>query len=110
MAYVLHNVELSSHETFFCFVLGAKMSQNGRQNARCHQLKTTYRKDICLQTFTSIFKFANHRTKEAFVSPPNRALVDAFMLIDDVIDIFAVRDSRNRGRLHKNVQLKQGVV
>ena len=36
------------------------------------------------------FKFANHRTKQPFVSPANKALVGTLITIGDVIDILAI--------------------
>ena len=42
--------------------------------------------------FLLIFKFANHRTKEPFVSPTNKALVGTLITIGDIIDIFAIGD------------------
>ena len=41
--------------------------------------------------FRLIFKFANHRKKELFVSPANKALVGTLITIGDVIDIFAIK-------------------
>ena len=40
--------------------------------------------------FLLIFKFANNRTKEPFVSPANKALVGTLTTLGDVIDIFTI--------------------
>lgn len=51
----------------------------------CRSLSVLLNSDIqCLQTILLIFKFANHRTKEFFVSTANKPLVGTLMTIGDV--------------------------
>ena len=41
--------------------------------------------------FLLIFKFANNRTKEPFVSSANKALVGTLIAIGDTVDIFPIK-------------------
>ena len=41
--------------------------------------------------FLLIFKFANNRAKEPFVSPANKALVGTLVSIGEANDIFTIR-------------------
>ena len=41
--------------------------------------------------FLLIFKFANNRAKEPFVSPVNKALVGTLVSIGEANDIFTIR-------------------
>ena len=59
-------------------------------------LLNTYSDTHCLQTNLLIFKFANHRTKESFVSTANNLLVGTLMTIDDVTVSIAIVTSVQR--------------
>ena len=47
--------------------------------------------------FLLIFKFADHRTKERFVSPASKALVGTLITKGDVIDMFVILKCLHEG-------------
>ena len=46
----------------------------------------------CLKTIVLIFKFANHRTKEFFISTANNPLVETLMTIGGVTVSIAIKN------------------
>ena len=59
----------------------------------------------CLQTSLLIFNFANHRTKESFVSSANKPLVGTLMTIADVTVSIATEVYNNNNNNNNNNNL-----
>ena len=76
-----------------------KFHSNGKRSRGVFHLQknseNSYSDTHCLQTTLLIFKFANRRTKESFVTATNKPLVGTLMTIGDVTVSIAIGNSGN---------------
>ena len=76
------------------------------------RMRSTYRKDISLQTLLLLFKYANHKNKRPFVSTANEALVGTLMTIGDVNNILPIvaTGQRQTKGYHNRNHHKQTII